>query len=601
MHSVMEQSRALDYGQGNAAAASDEALLELEAFYRMVVETTPVPIFVFDSEQILYVSDNAKSVFGVDASRLIGRCPEQVVRRAFSPTQVRFGTAQLERLFQRGPPSRKRRVVGQFTLRTGPTNEGRRDVILYVNGGRYRGRDVMVASCVDVSNQTRLERERDEMIQRLAHASTHDSLTGLANRGAFEAHVSRHLMRGGSGVLAILDLDNFKGINDVLGHNVGDRLLQVVAERLSTQLEEHDFLCRFAGDEFCMFLEGHETAISARVEAMLHSLTAPVALPQGLVRQITGSAGLVRAPAQGRDHATLMRRADLAMYAAKASGRNRMAWYEDAQEALVTEREHLAQDLRNALDTGQLFLAFQPIVAPDGAIRMVEALLRWDHPQRGLLMPGTFLPVTEASGMIPTVGEWVLHQALAACARWRSDGHDVAVSVNMHAQQVDRGDTAFLDLALATLEAFELPPQALQLELTEDAIIDALAPVIEGLSRLRKHGVHVAIDDFGCGQSSLGRLRSLPVDVAKIDQLFVRKVADEANEREFLSVIVDLCTVAGLGVVFEGVETTEQRDVLDWHREAAQQGYLHGRPMRESDLLVMLQRHAERLEQKTAQ
>jgi diguanylate cyclase (GGDEF)-like protein/PAS domain S-box-containing protein len=433
------------------------------------------------------------------------------------------------------------------------------------------------------------ERKRaEEQIRYLAY---HDSLTGLGNRLLFKERLGVALAqaRRSDGVLGVLflDLDHFKRINDTLGHTVGDRLLQGVADRLVATVRATDMIARsgrmdadhavsrFGGDEFTILLtdlrDVQDLAKVAR--RILDVLSEPFAL-EGHEVVISGSIGITARPLDGDDVETLLRNADAAMYHAKDRGRNNYQFYTESMNAVALERLVLESKLRRGLEQGEFELHYQPKVAlPEGRLTGFEALVRWRDPEQGLVLPGVFIPLCEETGLIRPLGDWVLREACRQLARWRDAGRDpLPVSVNLSVHQF-RGGGVVESVRRALVET-GVDACWLELEITESALLQDEAAVVGALEALRRLGIRIAIDDFGTGYSSFSYLRRLPVDVLKIDRSFVKDIETSPDEAALLGAIVSMGRALRLRVIAEGVETMGQRELLTGWGCDEMQGFL---------------------------
>lgn len=434
------------------------------------------------------------------------------------------------------------------------------------------------------------DRERE-----LRERAVRDSLTGLTNRAGLIDVLDRRLadpQQRQAFVLVYIDLDGFKAVNDARGHPMGDVLLCEVAQLLREQALQADVIARVGGDEFVLLLPDGREAADAVASRLCQRLAQPF-LVQGQVLRIGASIGLVHCPDDGRDRVELMRRADLAMYAGKAAGRGRHAWFLPAFDERAAERAWLQAELPGALQRNELCLHFQPrVLAGTGELASVEALIRWPHPTRGMVSPMRFVPMAEETGQIEQLGRWVLEAACRQLRQWRD--HEVPVprmSVNVSAQQLD--DPAFAARVLAVLKRYGLNPADLELELTESLFAGDTEQVTERLSPLRDAGMKVALDDFGTGFSSLSSLHRLPVDVLKIDRSFVIDLGQRESADAVARSIVALARALGKQVVAEGVETEAQyRHLLDLGCDELQ-GFRFGRPMAPDALLTWLQSEAQ--------
>ena len=433
-----------------------------------------------------------------------------------------------------------------------------------------------VASFTDISER----RKAEEHIYRLAH---HDSLTGLYNRHSLEDRLGQALAtaqreRSPLAVMFI-DLDRFKRINDSLGHSVGDALLIEVARRLCDLTRQSDVVARLGGDEFVVALTGLETTSDAMVVAgkILHALAQPYTI-DGNVLHCSGSIGVTLYPDDGDNIGDLMRNADTAMYHAKDSGRNGVEFFTAGMNALAAERLELEEDLRAALEADQFELHYQPKVdAIGGSLDGYEALLRWHHPQRGMISPLKFIPIAEETGLIERLGAWVIDRACRQIAVWHgAGGQGIRVAVNLSAHQLRSRELA--SEVRAALERHAVAAESLELEITESAAMSDPEQAIGQLHALRAIGVTLAIDDFGTGYSSLAYLKMLPIQVLKIDRAFVSDIETDANDAAICAATIALAKSLGLKVVAEGVETEAQREFLVGQGCDILQGYLFGKP-----------------------
>ncbi|MCK1282940.1 PAS-domain containing protein [Bradyrhizobium sp. 44] len=419
--------------------------------------------------------------------------------------------------------------------------------------------------------------ERHKAQARVAHMARHDSLTDLPNRTLFREKMGEGLnqvaIAGGAMAVLCFDLDNFKTVNDRLGHAAGDRLLRWVAAQLKENVGEHDTVARLGGDEFAVLQRGPQPQSAERLARRLVEL---IGHPPPLEHQsmhVGVSVGIAIAPDHGLDADQLMKCADLALYQAKAKGRGAYQLFEPEMEKEARSRHALEHDLRGALEAREFHLAFQPQVRLDTTeLTGFEALLRWKHPSRGLVSPAEFIPIAEENGLIVPIGEWVLRTACATAATWP----DLTVAVNLSPVQFrSRG---LVTMVTSTLAEAGLPPHRLELELTETALLDDSEATIEILHQLRALGVRVSLDDFGVGYSSLSYLRRFPFDRIKIDRSFVGTISESPESVAIVRTIASLGSVLGVETTAEGVETIEQ---LDFVRECgctAVQGYYFGKP-----------------------
>jgi diguanylate cyclase (GGDEF)-like protein/PAS domain S-box-containing protein len=454
--------------------------------------------------------------------------------------------------------------------------------------GSWRWVEVLSSNLLDepsvrgIVSNTRDITEMRELQDRLSHEAHHDALTGLANRVLLYERLRQQLDAGVTVVL--VDLDDFKVVNDSLGHAVGDELLVTVADRMRRTVRPEDTVARLGGDEFALLLTADETVptelvLSRIIEALGESVTVG-----GHVLAVKASFGIAESR-PGDRAGDLMRRADIAMYRAKEDGEGRWRYYESGMTVRGGETCELADELRRALDDGELRLFYQPMVTlPSGELTGVEALVRWDHPERGMLVPGDFLPVAEASGLIIPLGSWVLHEACGQAGRWHREYGDHAptsISINMSARQLLLPDCA--DDVERALRDSGLPAHRLIVEITESTALGGGATVTN-LRRIRELGVRLSLDDFGTGQSTLSLLASTPVDQIKLDRSFV-----PAPGADVMAIaVVQLAQLLGLEAVAEGVETPAQADRLHALGYEHAQGFHFARPMSADDLTAAL-------------
>ena len=411
-----------------------------------------------------------------------------------------------------------------------------------------------------------------------------DQLTGLANRTQLVETTDRLLLRrAGAVTVLLLDVDDFKDVNDARGHAVGDQLLLAVGARLLGCVRPGDVVARLGGDEFAVVLANGPTTAGRVAERMLVALADPVQI-DGRPLGIHVSIGLASTlTASDRTSGTLLRNADLAMYMAKAQGKNRLVRYADGMAQAAQNKVQLIEDLAGVVATGQLEVHYQPTISlSDGGTTGYEALLRWHHPTRGLVPPAEFIPLAEDGGHIVEIGRWVLAQATAQAAAWSlQSGRAIDVAVNLSPRQL--ADDDVVRAVREALLASGLPARQLTLEVTEGVLVHDVEQVVVQLRALRALGVRIAIDDFGTGYSSLSYLRRLPADIVKIDRSFISELGTTGPSTTLVASIIELARSLHLDVVAEGVETPEQSAVLQNLSCSHAQGYLFGRPRPAAD------------------
>lgn len=438
------------------------------------------------------------------------------------------------------------------------------------------------------------------------HLAYHDALTNLPNRALLMdrltqqiALLKRHDLRG---ALLFLDLDHFKHINDSLGHPVGDSVLRMVTARLEASVRLEDTVARLGGDEFVVLLSGLEgkrsevTRYVRQVAEKLRHLLAEPMLLDGHRLQVTPSIGIALLPDHGNTPADLLKRADIALYRAKDSGRNAIQLFRSTMQEAASARLRLENDLRLALARGEFELHFQPQVdARDGQVIGTEALLRWQHPQLGPQSPAQFIQVLEESGLIVEVGGWVLAEACHFCSRLLADGlvdgERFSLCVNISPRQFRQHD--FVERVASSLRDSQLPNAMLKLEITEGIVIQNIDDTVGKMLRLKKHAVSFAMDDFGTGYSSLTYLKRLPVDMLKIDQSFVHDATNDPNDAEIIRAIIAMARSLGLALIAEGVEQQDQLHFLQAQGCHLYQGYLFSRPLEQEAFRALLSRVAD--------
>lgn len=434
---------------------------------------------------------------------------------------------------------------------------------------------------------------------RIAYMASHDTLTGLPNRAMFSEILAGAIdagkRYGRNFAVMFIDLDRFKYINDSLGHDAGDELLKVMSERLKQCMRSSDVVARFGGDEFVVMVQEVESPhhIAAVARKILAAAVAPIVLG-GQECRITASVGISMFPSDAQDEQSLLKNADMAMYQAKAEGKNNFQFFTAGIRSQSLQRLALESSLRGALENGELSLQYQPkLDINTNSITGVEALLRWNSPTLGNISPGHFIPVAEETGLIVPIGRWVLRQACEQCVLWVKAGLPaVGMAVNLSARQF--GDSGLVADLEKVLQDTGIDPQMLELEITESMVITNTEHALKTLRQIKQLGVRLAIDDFGTGYSSLAQLKSFPVDTIKVDRSFIRDLPQSPNDRAITEAIIGVGKSLSLNVVAEGVETPEQ---LQYLRDSAcneMQGFYFSRPVDADAFADLLRQHPVR-------
>ena len=437
---------------------------------------------------------------------------------------------------------------------------------------------------------------RQQVNYRQAHLdymAHHDALTQLPNRMLLRDRLSQSIARakrdGEMVGLIFLDLDRFKQINDSLGHDVGDKLLQIVAERLTSCVRASDTVSRLGGDEFAVVVESvqHAEQMAAMARKILAAFVPPFRVEQHELHS-SASIGIALGPNDDNDVDALIKDADIAMYHAKDLGRGNYKFYSAEMASHVAEHMALETQLRHALNHQELLLYYQPIVdIKTGNIVSTEALLRWHHPERGIITPDDFLSIMEDSGLIRPITQWVLYEASKQYLRHKQAGYpNIRMSVNLSGLLL-KGDT-ILDLVINAIEHADMDPNGLTVEITEDTLVEDLHGSDQALRTLKEMGIRVALDDFGTGQSSLSHLRLTPIDVVKIDRDFIRDIPGDQNDCELVDAVIAMAHKLRMSVVAEGVESRDQLDFLAWHKCDSVQGYYYSRPLTSEAILELI-------------
>ncbi len=545
-----------------------EARMEGDRRLAALVQNSADAVFICDLDLVIsFVTPSARLVSGYDAADLVGRNLGALVVEADAPTFR-------QRLSSLSDGSEARISVSLEHANGRHVNaEG---TVANLTGDPAVGG--LVVTLRDVTDRVQLEQE-------LRRQAFHDSLTSLANRQLFADRLAHALTRSErtSSQLVVLfcDLDEFKNVNDSLGHSAGDQVLVEIARRAKEALRSSDTIARLGGDEFAILLEDTDLAVAHGIATKLLDAIARPMTVDGSELTIRASIGLAGNDGSATTNEDLLRNADVAMYLAKDRGKGTTAVYQPQLHAAALERLQVRAELQRAIRNDELVLHYQPTVElRNGQVSGFEALVRWSHPTRGLLGPGEFIAVAEQSGLIHPLGSWVLREACEAAARMfpkAPAGRRLTMSVNVATPQLGRRD--FVDEVMGVLSDSGLPPAQLTLEITESALLRDLDLIVHRLEALRGAGVRISIDDFGTGYSSLAYLRNLPVDILKVDKAFVDRLTTDSKDAALTSAILAMSSSLNLATVAEGVEDSSQAKWLSDARCQYGQGYLWSRPV----------------------
>ncbi len=543
-----------------------QALAERSLFARVFQHTTEGILITDPQQRIVGVNRAFSAITGWAEYEVIGRTPA-LLKSGRHDEDFYAGMWQ---------------AVSERGVWQGEVWNRRKDGSVYpewLTINRISGDDGQVTHFVGMFSDITVIKEQQARLDYVAH---HDALTGLPNRMLLLARLEHSLQRAqrdfSHRALLFVDLDRFKTINDSLGHAAGDRLLEEAAQRMSVLLRREDTLARLGGDEFVIWLEGveNETAIMVVARKLLEAMQQSFVI-EGHSLFVTCSIGISRYPEDGSDAPALIQHADTAMYEAKAQGRNACAFYTPALTNAVRERLQLEHALRLAIERQELFVVYQPqIDIGSGRLVGAEALLRWQHPEHGLIAPDRFIPIAEETRLIVSIGEWVLEQVCQQLQRWDALGfHLPRIAVNVSVHQLEQD--GFTDRVAQILQRCRMDPARLEIEITESTLMQT-ADAHERLDKLRALGIWLAIDDFGTGYSSLGYLRRLPVQRLKIDRSFIRDVPGDAGDEAITRAVIALARSLGLEVLAEGVENREQERFLRQEGCPLAQGYHYAKP-----------------------
>jgi diguanylate cyclase (GGDEF)-like protein/PAS domain S-box-containing protein len=581
---IVAMNVALSYETRKRLWDSEQALRATTEQLRATIEFTPnVAVQWYDqSGRILFWNSASETMFGWRKDEAIGKTPDQLIHTPEEMAIFLDICSKVQRTGKPNPPA-------EYTFRH--RDGSRRTCISTVFGlPNVKGKPRFVCMDVDITEHKRAE-------ARIHHLAYQDGLTGLANRRSLQEHLAQVLNEvghsGRQGAMLLIDLDHFKTINDALGHNVGDEVLRAVAHRLSGTVGERGFPARLGGDEFVVVMENlppDEVKSAAAAEALAReisaSLDAPIVLGE-CVFNVGASIGVSLFQNGKITVPDILRQADMALYRAKNLGRGNIQFFLPSLQAVADQRLRLERGLRTALANNELELYYQPQVTAAGQVFGAEALLRWRHPEMGVVSPSRFIPVAEETGLIHSIGEWVLRQACDKLAAWSRTETQFCgdLTVNLSPWQFVRPD--FVQSIRGLIAEQGITPERLVLEVTESALLYDVRETIEKLAALRSAGLKVSLDDFGTGYSSLAYLKDLPLDILKIDKAFVDEIGS-GPKYPVVDTIITLGRNMNLTVIAEGVETAAQCGLLVNSGCNAFQGYLFCRPLPEDEFLHWL-------------
>jgi diguanylate cyclase (GGDEF)-like protein/PAS domain S-box-containing protein len=566
-----------------------DALALSNEHFETIFKEAPAGIFYYNNDLVVIDSNTEMmNILQIDRNRMIGldlkQLPDPCLNEAISAQQ------QGEKGYYEGPYTTKYQQLKLWlTLKTTPMYDAQRNII----GG--------VAIVTDITDRILAE-------EKMKHQAYFDALTDIPNRVLLQDRINQALAQyrrhGTLIAVMFLDLDHFKSINDSLGHHIGDALLIETAMRIVSVCREGDTVARLGGDEFVVLLndlgeDPHTAAIKAEVvsEKIHEALSYPFNVGLNEVITTSSSIGVVLVSSTEQTSDDLLKYADTAMYQAKKEGRNTTRFYQEQMDQWIKKRLFLENGLRYAIKNGELELFYQPVIEiSTKKIVGAEALLRWNHPQLGIVMPDEMIAIAEESGLIVSIGEWVLREACSQFVRWRtnniSKSHIERIAVNVSAVQFRQSD--FVDKVIRIVAESGIVPSMLELELTESMIIDKVDTVIDKMNRLRKAGISLSMDDFGTGYSSLAYLKRLPFSTLKIDRSFVRDIMSDKDDASLVETILSMASIFNLDVIAEGVETIEQVRFLELHGCEYFQGYLCSKPVQANMFEELLDQDVQR-------
>ncbi len=574
-------------------------LQEANRLMQSIIHSAPFSIIATDAQgKIIAMSPAAERMLWYRSEELVGHCTPEIIHDAQEVVRAAEElTTELGEIIQpdfNAFVAKAKRGLTDSREWTYVRKDGSRlPVQLTVTA--LRGPDHQLQGFLGIAYDISERKRADDYIRYLAH---HDALTSLPNRTLLQDRLIIAIERARRFehrvALMMVDLDHFKRINDSLGHHTGDQLLVVVAQRLSACVRSSDTVARMGGDEFVIVLS--DVQMPEQIRMVAEKIVADISQPINIGHhqlQVTPSVGVSIFPDDGSDAITLLKNADTAMYAAKNHGRSNMQIFSLAMANSISERMEIEQALRHVLERNQLTLVFQPQISlTDYSIIGTESLLRWQHPEKGLISPAQFIPVAEESGFIVPIGEWVLHTACRQARRLEKiAGKPLLMSVNLSPRQLTQKN--LVAIIRAALDGSGLAPSSLELEITENMLIHNSDEVSRQLQEIRALGVRIAIDDFGTGFSSLSYVTRFPIDRIKIDQSFIRNIIDDANSEAVITAIIAMGHGLKLDVTAEGVETIAQRNFLLERGCQSIQGYLYSRPLGADEIERFLAHHID--------
>lgn len=568
----------------NDGTAMEARLIESERLHRYIVESSPDLIYMLDTEgRFSFINSRVESLLGYRKNELLG---------------VHYSTLVYEPdgEFSRYVFNERRtgeRASHNVELRLKCRNG---DGVLRYHENRYLTVEVNARGMYNAGDAEAVQRfkgtygiardisDRKKAEEIINFQASHDLLTRLPNRFLFKDRlglaISQARRNPQTFAIMFLDLDRFKVVNDTLGHLIGDQLLQSVSKRILGCLREGDTLARAGGDEYMLLLPqaGRRADASEVAKKILSELRQPFVI-DGHELFVTISIGIALYPEHGENPDTLIRRADIAMYEAKSRGKDAYDFFRDDMNAVISDYVSLESGMRRALQSDQFALYYQPQVnVTSGEVIAVEALVRWQHPTRGLLVPSDFIPIAEESGLIVAIGEWVLRKACEEISKWRSEQlPPIRVAVNFSALQFEQAN--LVDMVVGILKEYDLPGEALEIEITENLVMKDMDKTVRKLRELSSHGIRVAIDDFGTGYASLSYLRRLPIDTLKLDQSFVQDIHTSSAGTSITAAIASMADSLSLNLIAEGVETEVQMNYLRSLGCEEMQGFMLSPPL----------------------